>query len=134
MDLNLTFVNSCISGDGNDDVGMFLIHGRYDAEQKECYWTKTYPGSHEVHYTGYREGKGIWGRWKIGPLDHGGFHIWPGTHSEGEAAAAANTALHLAKAIAVDPPSVSPGISPHEKEFVSRLGRNDRPAGARLLT
>src|SRR5262249_6411253 len=64
-------------GDGNDDIGRFLIRGKYDAVNRECHWTKTYPGSHDVHYRGFREGKGIWGTWEIGLFAHGGFHIWP---------------------------------------------------------
>jgi hypothetical protein len=82
MDLHLTFANGIMTGDGNDDVGLFRIQGRYDAGVAECYWTKVYPGSHEVFYRGYREGKGIWGRWEIGLLGHGGFHIWPRGQAE----------------------------------------------------
>ena len=58
-------------------VGRFLISGRYDCANLECWWTKTYPGSHDVHYRGFREGKGIWGTWEIGLHSRGGFHIWP---------------------------------------------------------
>src|SRR5258708_16717409 len=53
------------------------IKGRYDSSSRECFWMKTYPGSHVVFYWGYREGKGIWGRWEIAMDCHGGFHIWP---------------------------------------------------------
>jgi len=77
MDLHLTFAEGTIDGAGNDDVGVFLILGRYNAASGECDWTKTYPGSHDVYYRGFREGKGIWGTWEIGLLAHGGFHIWP---------------------------------------------------------
>jgi hypothetical protein len=77
MDLHLTFANGHMSGAGNDDVGAFVIKGRYDATSLECHWTKGYLGGHEVYYQGYREGKGIWGRWEINAFDHGGFHIWP---------------------------------------------------------
>ena len=41
MDLQLTFANGNMSGDGVDDIGRFLIKGRYDAANRECYWTKT---------------------------------------------------------------------------------------------
>ena len=85
MDLQLTFANRNMSGDGMDDVGRFLIKGRYDTVNQECYWTKTYPGSHDVYYRGFREGKGIWGTWEIRVHDHGGFHIWPRRAGEGEA-------------------------------------------------
>lgn len=77
MDLRLSFLDGVICGEGTDDVGAFLIHGRCDAASRECDWVKTYPGSHQVNYHGFREGKGIWGRWDIGLFGHGGFHIWP---------------------------------------------------------
>jgi hypothetical protein len=87
MDLRLTFANGNMSGDGVDDVGRFLIKGRYDAASRECYWTKTYLSAHDVFYRGFREGKGIWGTWEITIHDHGGFHIWPRQAGEGEASA-----------------------------------------------
>ena len=73
-----------VSGEGSDDVGRFLIKGRYDSATCECYWTKTYIGSHDVFYRGFREGKGIWGTWEISVRAHGGFHIWPRQAGEGE--------------------------------------------------
>jgi len=87
MDLHLTFANGSLSGDGIDDVARFFIKGRYDAGDRECYWTKTYPASHDVFYRGFRDGKGIWGRWEISNQCRGGFHIWPCASTEGEAAA-----------------------------------------------
>ena len=86
MDLHLTFTKGHISGTGNDDVGRFCIKGRYDEAERECHWTKTYPGSHDVYYRGFREGKGIWGTWEIGAglWGHGGFHIWPKGLGEGD--------------------------------------------------
>ena len=86
MDLHLTFAEGRMSGDGNDDVGRFVIKGGYDGTTRECEWVKTYPGSHDVHYRGFREGKGIWGAWEIGAglWGHGGFHIWPKGLGEGE--------------------------------------------------
>jgi hypothetical protein len=83
MDLVLTFVNQNISGDGRDDIGIFLVVGRFDNTSGECYWTKTYIGAHDVYYRGFREGKGIWGLWEL-PSDSGGFHIWPRGEEEGE--------------------------------------------------
>jgi hypothetical protein len=77
MQLHLTFANGMMSGDGNDDIGRFFIKGRYDSQTAESHWTKSYVGSHDVFYRGFREGKGIWGTWEIGVFDHGGFHIWP---------------------------------------------------------
>ena len=59
MDLLLTFANRSIIGDGIDDVGPFLIKGRYDTSTLECHWTKSYVGSHDVFYRGFGEGKGL---------------------------------------------------------------------------
>ena len=84
MELALTFANGVMSGDGEDDVGRFFVKGRYDAASRECYWTKTYVGAHDVYYRGFREGKGIWGTWEITIRQHGGFHIWPRGMGEGE--------------------------------------------------
>ena len=85
MDLHLSFTNGNMTGDGNDDIGRFLIKGRYDAANRECHWTKTYVGRHDVFYRGFREGKGIWGTWEIQQFSRGGFHIWPRAAGEGEA-------------------------------------------------
>ena len=90
MDLHLTFANGSMSGEGKDDVGRFLIKGRYDAATRECHWTKSYVGAHDVFYRGFREGKGIWGTWEITIRHHGGFHIWP--HQAGDEAARAESA------------------------------------------
>ena len=84
MDLALTFTKGVLSGDGVDDIGRFLIKGRYDTASRECYWTKSYLGAHDVFYRGFREGKGIWGTWEITIQYHGGFHIWPRGAAEGE--------------------------------------------------
>jgi hypothetical protein len=90
MDLDLTFAGGKLSGDGNDDVGRFMIHGDYDEKSLECSWTKTYVGQHDVSYRGFREGKGIWGTWEISPFARGGFHIWPKRSGEGEEKAESN--------------------------------------------
>src|SRR5690349_15515287 len=84
MDLDLTFSNGNMTGNGADNIGRFLIRGHYDAASHECYWTKTYIGAHDVFYRGFREGKGIWGVWEIGRSARGGFHIWPMGESSGE--------------------------------------------------
>jgi hypothetical protein len=76
MDLLLNFSGGRMTGQGQDPVGGFVISGGYDAAG-ECRWTKIYPGSHTVDYRGFREGKGIWGTWKIDSHASGGFHIWP---------------------------------------------------------
>ena len=75
--LAFTFAKGRIIGEGKDNVGSFIIAGRYDTKNRECYWTKTYVGAHDVYYRGFREGKGIWGLWEIGQMWRGGFHIWP---------------------------------------------------------
>jgi hypothetical protein len=102
MGLNLDFGSGSISGDGDDDVGPFLIHGRYDSANRECHWTKTYPGSHEVYYRGFREGRGIWGTWEIGVLAHGGFHIWPKGQPDDETSTEALEAVAPVDAIGQD--------------------------------
>ena len=84
MDLELTFASGKLGGDGNDDVGRFMLHGQYDEKSLECSWTKTYVGQHDVSYRGFREGKGIWGAWEIGLFARGGFHIWPKRSGKGE--------------------------------------------------
>ena len=101
MDLALTFANGNMSGDGVDDVGRFLIKGRYDSTSGECYWTKSYLGAHDVFYRGFREGKGIWGTWEIATHEHGGFHIWPRQAGEGEERAESTAVNEPVDAIAM---------------------------------
>jgi len=76
MDLNLRFHQGKIKGDGADGLDTFLIAGFYDTKTMECGWEKIYPTRSAVSYQGYREGKGIWGRWTLTGA-RGGFHIWP---------------------------------------------------------
>jgi hypothetical protein len=83
MDLVLTFADHAVSGDGSDDIGHFVVIGRFDSTNGDCNWTKTYIGGHDVYYRGFREGKGIWGLWEL-PSESGGFHIWPLGQQEGE--------------------------------------------------
>jgi hypothetical protein len=80
MELQLTFRQGVMTGDGRDRVGKFLVTGRYDLSDGKCYWTKKYVGKHDVFYRGFNEGKGIWGVWEISSKtlpQQGGFHIWP---------------------------------------------------------
>jgi len=77
MELKLTFRQGSMTGEGQDLIGPFLIRGRYQVEDGQCWWTKRYIGKHDVFYHGYNEGKGIWGLWEIPPNWKGGFHIWP---------------------------------------------------------
>jgi hypothetical protein len=102
MDLILTFKNGVMEGDGNDDVGRFLIRGRYEPQTRECHWTKTYVGAHDVFYRGFREGKGIWGTWEITIRYHGGFHIWPRSESCEEVSSESSEMIQPADAVAVE--------------------------------
>lgn len=77
MDLHLTFRHGQMTGEGCDFVGKFIISGRYQTQDGQCWWHKRYLGKHDVFYKGYNEGKGIWGVWEIPPQQRGGFHIWP---------------------------------------------------------
>jgi hypothetical protein len=63
IDLAMTFADHIFSGDGNDDIGVFVVSGRFDETNGECHWTKTYIGGHDVYYRGFREG--IWGLWEL---------------------------------------------------------------------
>src|SRR5262249_11199339 len=74
--LTITFVDGTMTGSGADAVGPFTIHGRYSTVDGKCNWVKHYLGKHDVLYSGYNEGKGIWGVWEIPPFK-AGFHIWP---------------------------------------------------------
>jgi hypothetical protein len=111
MDLHLDFSGGSVTGDGNDDVGRFLIRGRFDSANCECHWTKTYPGSRDVYYRGFREGKGIWGTWEIGIFAHGGFHIWPKGERDGQTTTAAAEASAPAEAIGENVKVGAPAIA-----------------------
>lgn len=83
MELDLIFAQARMTGDGRDKVGKFTIDGHYDISSGKCYWHKKYQGAHDVFYSGFNEGKGIWGTWEFPGLKQygshcsGGFHIWP---------------------------------------------------------
>ncbi len=81
MQLDLLFSGGILAGDGVDDVGSFVMHGSYDPLSGACRWTKTYIGSHDVEYSGTREGHGIAGTWQLG-RGHGTFRIWPSGRSD----------------------------------------------------
>jgi hypothetical protein len=59
MQLDLLFSSGILAGDGIDDVGSFVMHGSYDPLSGVCRWTKTYIRSHDVGYSGARDGTGI---------------------------------------------------------------------------
>jgi hypothetical protein len=116
MQLTLTFRSGTLRGDGHDCVGPFAINGGYDLKEGRCWWTKRYLGQHAVKYSGYNEGKGIWGVWDIRHALSGGFHIWPAgmddptaealaAHKERPAAAdAVSRRTHVTPVGRVDPP------------------------------
>jgi hypothetical protein len=77
MSLELTFAEGKVRGFGQDWVGRFVMSGTYHVEDGRCLLDKLYLGRHRVIYSGYNEGKGIWGVWEIPSLTRGGFRIWP---------------------------------------------------------
>lgn len=77
MSMRLTFRAGTLRGEGTDNIGPFTMDGGYDLGDGRCWWIKRYTGGHDVSYSGYNEGKGIWGVWDIPPSSRGGFHIWP---------------------------------------------------------
>jgi len=78
MEMVLSFRNGTLTGTGRDLIGEFAMDGVYHLQDGRCHWTKRYVGKHEVDYSGFNEGKGIWGVWQILSFGlHGGFHIWP---------------------------------------------------------
>lgn len=108
-ELVLNFLNSRMWGEGQDQVGKFVIEGKYSLADGKAHWLKTYIGKHNVHYSGYNEGKGIWGLWEIpnnlGINWKGGFHIWP----EGVGEASDDALSEAAKPPAeVDDPALVP--------------------------
>ncbi|HET9742773.1 MAG TPA: hypothetical protein VFQ00_08490 [Terriglobales bacterium] len=83
MQLDLLFSGGILAGDGVDDVGSFVMNGSYDPQSGACRWIKTYIGSHDVAYSGARDGNGIAGTWQLHKLN-GTFRIWPTGRSDTE--------------------------------------------------
>ena len=81
MQLDLLFSSGILAGDGVDDIGSFIVNGSYDPVSGACRWTKTYIGSHDVTYSGARDGNGIAGSWQLG-RGQGPFRIWPARASD----------------------------------------------------
>lgn len=78
MELRLSFHEGLMRGDGADRIGKFLVRGGYETSTGKAWWSKRYVGAHDVSYSGYNEGKGIWGVWEMPNYGlRGGFHIWP---------------------------------------------------------
>lgn len=90
MKFNLDFGAGMLHGLGCDDIGAFRWSGAYSLEHLSCSLVKQYFGLHDVHYDGYVDENGIWGKWHIGSYFSGGFHIWPRSrdHSEEKSEAA----------------------------------------------
>jgi hypothetical protein len=83
-ELDLTFRDGLVLGDGHDWVGDFVIRGSYDRESGRVEWLKQYINAHAIRYEGAAEtDDGIWGLWKMLPSDTGGFQIWPEGTDEG---------------------------------------------------
>jgi hypothetical protein len=99
--LELTFSQGEMTGNGDDRVGQFTIAGQYDLRSGDCSWTKQYIGRHRIAYRGTNNGRGIWGVWELPQLwglfiDRGGFHIWPeGADVTDESAEAEQALLQL---------------------------------------
>ena len=81
VSVGLRFRRGRMSGEGEDDVGRFVIVGTYDLGSRRCWWTKTYPGSHSVQYAGQQSGRQIRGTWTIATMT-GHFALWPGSEDE----------------------------------------------------
>jgi hypothetical protein len=96
MELDISFSQGVLKGEGRDRVGEFVLIGRYSLGDGKCHWHKRYVGKHDVYYQGFNEGKGIWGVWQIPATRgdrgyHGGFNIWPEGMSDPN-----NSSLHEA--------------------------------------
>ena len=98
MSLHLKFHEGNVTGDGDDDIGPFLIRGHYVLETLEVYWTKAYLGKHSVYYRGFGEPARIWGTWEL-PGVSGGFKIWPEGGAGGARVAASAEAESPADAV-----------------------------------
>ena len=84
MNLHLSFSKGRISGDGNDDIGLFLISGGYTPQPRSAAGLSSTLGGIKAYDEGVGEKRGIWGRWKL-LAGHGGFHIWPLQSGSGDA-------------------------------------------------
>ena len=115
MELDLTFLEGAMTGAGRDRVGKFAVTGRYYVDDGRAYWTKTYIRAHSIEYSGYNEGKGIWGTWEYLSNWRGGFLIWPvamGDPTRQQLVAAEPTPIE------VEEPVPEPAEAPVEQEAV----------------
>ena len=126
MELILLFREGILTGEGRDRVGPFLVRGRYNLDDGSCRWVKKYIGRHDVFYSGFNEGRGIWGVWEIAPYQRGGFHIWPEAMGD-------PTQQHLSAEADLpsssDPPN-DPEAVPIEDEVVAEAEAVPAGAGA----
>lgn len=76
-DLDLTFDGGVIRGSGWDRNGDFVVKGSYDLESRGVRWTKKYASGQRAFYRGFREGRGIWGTWRVESKKQSGFFVWP---------------------------------------------------------
>lgn len=81
MSFSLNFSGGRVTGSGGDSVGAFSWEGTYDVAGMSVTMTKTYVGSHSVHYRGMADATGIYGSWTM-IFTAGGFHIWPKDREE----------------------------------------------------
>lgn len=95
MSARIKFTGGTLFGEGTDEIGAFTFSGWYAEDTGDCAWVKRYVGAHDVDYRGARDGKGIWGTWRVGAF-RGGFHLWPEQEET-----AVLTARHDAEAPAV---------------------------------
>ena len=78
MDLNLSFKNGRMTGEGNDSVGPFIISGAYDASDQRVLLDKRRMSGRTTCSTkdfGTERESGALG--KSARFATGGFHIWP---------------------------------------------------------
>ena len=123
MELDLTFRAGVMAGAGRDRIGKFVIAGRYYLDDGRTYWTKTYLREHSIDYSGYNEGKGIWGTWEYLANWRGGFRIWP--------VAMGDPTQQTLAASAPVPAEAEPAESEPEPVEAAPAERELIPAGAR---
>ncbi len=86
MKLRLYISGEIVSGEGEDELGGFVVHGNYWPATEAVKFRKRYP-THDVEYNGTWDGAMISGLWRIRArkgvyADKGGFDIWPDTEEE----------------------------------------------------
>jgi hypothetical protein len=63
--LDVDFENGVMLGTGADQVGLFLIAGRYNDATATAEWLKHYIGRHTVLYSGRLSGTTLSGAWTL---------------------------------------------------------------------